>query len=318
MILERGAPFYRDFGMGRSRGTLPMQLAGNIKHGGLVERAFGMTLRELLYDFGGGTLERPADPRGPGRRAAGRLPARIAVRHAARLRGLRRDQGHARPRRHRRVRRHRRHGARRRATRWNSAPIESCGKCTPCRIGSTRGVEVIDRLIAGEDAARSRRRCCAICARRMTYGSLCALGGLTPYPGAVGALNHFPEDFAKPAARAPPARAVPESIRHVVDRRTGLTEPRSATARSWSRLTIDGARSRCPQGTSVMRAAADAGAEDPQAVRHRQLEAFGSCRLCLVQIEGMQGTSRLVHDAGRAGHEGHAPRTSSSPTCAAA
>ena len=110
IILDRGAEYYQHFGMGRSRGTLPMQLAGNIKHGGLVEIAFGMTLRELMYDFGGGSIERPADPRRAGGRTAGRLPARVAVRHAPGLRGFRRHQGHARARRHRGVRRQRRHG----------------------------------------------------------------------------------------------------------------------------------------------------------------------------------------------------------------
>ena len=89
-ILAEGAEAYRDFGMGRSRGTMPIQLAGNIKHGGLFETAFGVTLGELVDDIGGGTRERPAGARGAGRRPARRLfPAR-AVRHAVRLRGLRR------------------------------------------------------------------------------------------------------------------------------------------------------------------------------------------------------------------------------------
>ena len=74
--------------------------------------------------------------------------------------------------------------------------IESCGKCTPCRIGSTRGVEVIDRLIAGENAAKQETILRDLC-ETLTYGSLCALGGLTPYP-VISALNHFPQDFVKP------------------------------------------------------------------------------------------------------------------------
>ena len=110
IILDRGAEFYRDYGMGRSRGTLPIQLAGNVKRGGLVEKAFGVTLRELLYDFGGGSATGRADSRRAGRRPARRLSARIAVRHAARLRGLRRPRRDGRPRRDRRVRRHGRHG----------------------------------------------------------------------------------------------------------------------------------------------------------------------------------------------------------------
>ena len=83
IILDRGADFYKNFGMGRSRGTLPLQLAGNVKHGGLVEVAFGMSLREILYDYGGGTLRRASHPRGAGRRSTGRLHAGIAIRHAA-------------------------------------------------------------------------------------------------------------------------------------------------------------------------------------------------------------------------------------------
>ena len=75
--------------------------------------------------------------------------------------------------------------------------IESCGKCTPCRLGSTRGVEVIDRLLGGENSAKQETLLRDLC-DTMMYGSLCALGGLTPYP-VVSALNHFPEDFGKPA-----------------------------------------------------------------------------------------------------------------------
>ena len=90
IILARGGAFYRDFGMGRSRGTMPIQLAGNVKHGGLFETAFGITLGELVDDIGGGTAQRPPGARRAGRRPARRLfPAR-AVRHAVRLRGLRR------------------------------------------------------------------------------------------------------------------------------------------------------------------------------------------------------------------------------------
>ena len=106
IILDKGAAFYRDFGMGRSRGTIPIQIAGNVKHGGLFETAFGLTLGELVDDIGGGTATRPAGQGGAGRRAARRLfPAR-AVRHAVRLRGLRRQGRADRPCRHRRVRRH--------------------------------------------------------------------------------------------------------------------------------------------------------------------------------------------------------------------
>jgi formate dehydrogenase iron-sulfur subunit len=200
IILDRGAEYYQNFGMGRSRGTLPIQLAGNIKHGGLVEVAFGATLRELLYDYGGGSLS-GRHSRRPSGRPLGCLLAGIAVRYQIGLRGLRRPSAPcwgtaaswpsttastwpAWP-----------------ATPWNSAPIESCGKCTPCRIGSTRGVEVIDRLLTGDNAAKQETLLRDLC-DTMTYGSLCALGGMTPFP-VLSALNHFPEDFVKPARQTP-------------------------------------------------------------------------------------------------------------------
>jgi NADH:ubiquinone oxidoreductase subunit F (NADH-binding) len=111
LILAQGAAFYRNYGMGRSHGTLPLQLAGNIKHGGLVEKAFGVTLRELVFGFGGGTALGPAGQGHPGGRAAGRLCARVAMGPAAGLRSLcRRGRGGG-PRRHRGARRHGRHGA---------------------------------------------------------------------------------------------------------------------------------------------------------------------------------------------------------------
>ena len=109
-ILAKGAKSYFDFGMGRSRGTMPIQLAGNIKYGGLFETAFGITLGELVDDIGGGTRLRPAGQGGAGRRPARRLLPARAVRHAVRLRGVRRAGRPDRPRRRRRVRRHRRHG----------------------------------------------------------------------------------------------------------------------------------------------------------------------------------------------------------------
>ena len=109
IILDKGAAFYKDFGMGRSRGTIPIQIAGNVRHGGLFEAAFGLTLGEIVDDIGGGTAIGPAGQGGAGRRTARRLfPAR-AVRHAVRLRGVRRQGRADRPCRHRRFRRHRRH-----------------------------------------------------------------------------------------------------------------------------------------------------------------------------------------------------------------
>jgi formate dehydrogenase iron-sulfur subunit len=197
IILDRGAEFYQHFGMGRSRGTLPMQLAGNIKHGGLVEIAFGMTMRELLYDFGGGSLTgrpiRAVQVGGPlgAYHPESQFDTPLDYEAFAAIKGM---LGHG--------------GivafddsvdmAAQARYAMEFCAIESCGKCTPCRIGSTRGVEVIDRLVAGENPAKQEAILRDLC-ETLTYGSLCALGGLTPYP-VISALNHFPQDFVKPAS----------------------------------------------------------------------------------------------------------------------
>lgn len=192
IILDKGGNFYRDFGMGRSRGTLPLQLAGNIKHAGLVELAFGMTLRELLYDFGGGSATgRPIKAVQVGGPLGAYLPESqfdtpldyeafsanwtvlghggvVAFDDTANMAEL---------------------------ARYNMefCAIESCGKCTPCRIGSTRGYEVIDNIIAGQDLGKNVPLLRDLC-NTLLNGSLCALGGMTPYP-VLSALNHFPKDF---------------------------------------------------------------------------------------------------------------------------
>ena len=194
IILERGAPYYQNFGMGRSRGTLPLQLAGNIKRGGLVELAFGATLRELLYDFGGGTLSgRPIRAVQVGGPLGAYMPESqfdtpLDYEAFAAIKAM---LGHG--------------GvvvfddtvdmAAQARYAMEFCAVESCGKCTPCRIGSTRGVEVIDRLTSGTNAAAQEVLLRDLC-ETMTYGSLCALGGLTPYP-VLSALNHFPDDFDK-------------------------------------------------------------------------------------------------------------------------
>jgi formate dehydrogenase iron-sulfur subunit len=192
IILDKGGAFYRDYGMGRSRGTLPIQLAGNLKHCGLVEKAFGVTLRELLYDYGGGSASgRPIRAVQVGGPLGAYLPESqfdtpldyeafanlwavlghggivafddtVDMAHMARYA-------------------------------MEFCAIESCGKCTPCRIGSTRGVEVVDKIIAGKDHAANVQLLRDL-SDTMLNGSLCALGGMTPYP-VLSALNHFPEDF---------------------------------------------------------------------------------------------------------------------------
>ena len=192
IILDRGAEYYRNFGMGRSRGTLPLQLAGNIKYGGLVEKAFGLTLREVLYDIGGGTLTgRPIRAVQVGGPLGAYMPESqfdtpLDYEAFAALKAM---LGHG--------------GivvfddsvdmAAQARYAMEFCTIESCGKCTPCRIGSVRGVEVIDRMLAGESPAKQEVLLRDLC-ETMIHGSLCAMGGLTPYP-VISALDHFPEDF---------------------------------------------------------------------------------------------------------------------------
>ncbi|GAC1306319.1 MAG: NADH-quinone oxidoreductase subunit NuoF [Steroidobacteraceae bacterium] len=204
IILDRGAQFYQDYGTGRSRGTLPIQLAGNLKRGGLVEKAFGVTMRELLYDYGGGSLSgRPIRAVQVGGPLGAYLPesqfdtpldyeAFVAIQGMVGHGGIVAFDDSV-------------DMAAQARYAMEFCAIESCGKCTPCRIGSTRGVEVIDRLVGGEDSARQETILRDLC-DTLTYGSLCALGGLTPYP-VLSALNHFPEDFGK-SGRARPTTDV--------------------------------------------------------------------------------------------------------------
>jgi len=192
-ILANGAKAYADFGMGRSRGTMPIQLAGNIRNGGLFETAFGITLGELVNDIGGGTLSgRPVRAVQVGGPLGAYIPPSMFhlpfdYEAFAAADGL---IGHA--------------GivvfddsvdmARMARFAMQFCAAESCGKCTPCRIGSVRGMEVLDRIIAGEDVAANIVLVEELC-ETMKFGSLCALGGFTPYP-VLSALRHFPEDFA--------------------------------------------------------------------------------------------------------------------------
>ncbi len=192
-ILAAGAKAYADYGMGRSRGTMPIQLAGNIRNGGLFETAFGITLGELVDEIGGGTLSgRPVRAVQVGGPLGAYFPPSMFhlpfdYEAFAAADGL---IGHA--------------GivvfddsvdmASMARFAMEFCAAESCGKCTPCRIGSVRGMEVIDRIIAGEDVAANRALVEDLC-ETMKFGSLCALGGFTPYP-VLSALKHFPEDFA--------------------------------------------------------------------------------------------------------------------------
>ena len=192
VILDKGGEYYRDFGMGRSRGTLPLQLSGNLKHTGLVEIAFGLTLRELLYDFGGGSASgRPIKAVQVGGPLGAFVPESqfdtpldyeafaanwtvlghggvVAFDDTANMAEMARYA-------------------------MEFCAAESCGKCTPCRIGSTRGYEVMDDIINGVDREKNIVLLRSLC-DTLLNGSLCALGGMTPYP-VLSALNHFPEDF---------------------------------------------------------------------------------------------------------------------------
>jgi formate dehydrogenase iron-sulfur subunit len=212
-IIANGAEAYRAIGFNRSRGTMPIQLAGNIRHGGLYETAFGVTLRELVYDIGGGTASgRPVKAVQVGGPLGAYIPpdqfdivfdyesytsADALIGHG----GVvvfddTADMG--------------------RLARFamEFCAVESCGKCTPCRIGSVRGTELIDRIRTGgrsADAVESlpqmhnaakhgstRESDIALLedlCETMKFGSLCALGGFTPYP-VLSALRHWPEDFA--------------------------------------------------------------------------------------------------------------------------
>ena len=192
IILAKGAEHYRDYGAGRSRGTLTVQLAGNVKQGGLVEIGFGRTLRELLEDFGGGTASgrpiRAVQAGGPlgayvhpsqfdtplDYEAFGEVGAMIG--HG----GLvvfddSVDMGEQ---------------AR---FAMEFCAIESCGKCTPCRIGAVRGVEVIDRILNGENESANLLLLRDLC-DTMIAGSLCALGGMAPFP-VISVMDHFAEDL---------------------------------------------------------------------------------------------------------------------------
>jgi formate dehydrogenase iron-sulfur subunit len=191
-ILAEGADAYADFGMGRSRGTMPIQLAGNVKFGGLFETAFGVTLGELVDDIGGGTLTgRPVRAVQVGGPLGAYFPRALFDTPFDYEAFAARDGliGHG--------------GvvvfddsvdmAKQARFAMEFCAIESCGKCTPCRIGSTRGAETIDKIRRGERVLDNIALVQDLC-NTMKFGSLCALGGFTPYP-VMSALKHFREDF---------------------------------------------------------------------------------------------------------------------------
>ena len=192
MILADGPSAYQAFGVGRSRGTLPFQLAGNVRFGGLVELPFGATLRELVFDFGGGTRSgRPVKAIQVGGPLGSYVPESqwdLPLDYEA-YAAVGAVLGHGG------VVVHDDTADMARLARYAMAfcAAESCGKCTPCRIGSTRGVEVIDRIVGGSNRVQQVVLLRDLC-DTMLHGSLCAMGGMTPYP-VLSALDHYPADF---------------------------------------------------------------------------------------------------------------------------
>ena len=200
VILDRGAAFYRDFGIGRSHGTIPIQIAGNVRHGGLFEVAFGLTLGEIVHDIAGGTASgRPVKAVQVGGPLGAYFPPALFDTPFDYEAFAARDGliGHAG------------------ITVFDDSAdmlalakfafsfcaIESCGKCTPCRVGSVRGAEVLEKVAAGVAREDNLALVAELC-ETMKFGSLCALGGFTPYP-VMSAITHFPQDFApRPRAQA--------------------------------------------------------------------------------------------------------------------
>jgi len=197
LILARGASYYKNYGMGRSHGTLPIQLAGNVKHGGLIEKAFGVTLRELLYDYGGGSASgRPIKAVQVGGPLGAYLPESqwdVPLDYEA-YAALGTVLGHGG------IVVHDDTANLAKLARYamEFCAIESCGKCTPCRIGSTRGVEVIDKITSNNNRPQQVQLLRDLC-DTMVHGSLCAMGNMTPYP-VLSALNHYPQDFGLTAS----------------------------------------------------------------------------------------------------------------------
>jgi formate dehydrogenase iron-sulfur subunit len=191
-ILAEGADAYNTLGYGRSRGTMPIQLAGNLKYPGLFETPFGIKLGELIDDVGGGTASgRPVRAVQAGGPLGAYFPQSLFDTPYDYEAFTKRDGliGHG--------------GlvafddtvdmAKQARFAMEFCALESCGKCTPCRIGSVRGVEVIDRIVRGENSEANATLLKDLC-ETLKWGSLCALGGFTPYP-VMSALTHFPEDF---------------------------------------------------------------------------------------------------------------------------
>ena len=194
-IMKDGSKSYQDRGIDRSRGTQVFQLAGNIARGGIVETGFGISLSEMITRFGGGTLTghpvKAVQVGGPlgAYLSADQLDVALDYESLAEAGAMLGHGGIV-------VFDQSVNMLQQARFAMEFCAAESCGKCTPCRIGAVRGVEVIDRIIAGEEREKNLELLNDLC-DLMTEGSLCAMGGLTPLP-VRSALVHFPlEEVAK-------------------------------------------------------------------------------------------------------------------------
>ena len=290
-ILAGGAKAYADFGMGRSRGTMPIQLAGNIKFGGLFETAFGVTLGELIDDIGGGTFTgRPVRAVQVGGPLGAYFPRALFDTPFDYEAFAARDGliGHG--------------GivvfddsvdmSKQARFAMEFCAVESCGKCTPCRIGSTRGVETIDKIRRGERVAENIAVVEDLC-NTMKFGSLCALGGFTPYP-VSSALKAFPGRFW-PGAHQTSGRGIGD--RHVADPgnrfRNAALQVRGDDHAHHRRPECHGARGHLDhaRGDGSRHA-------DPETLRHRHGRRLRLLPSLPDRDRGSRGHAGVLHHAG--------------------
>ena len=326
IIVAKGAAFYRDYGMGRSRGTLALSASRQHQmHGGLVELAFGVTLRELLFDYGGGSRSgRPIKAVQVGGPLGAYIPESqwdlpLDYEAYAAVGGV---VGHGG------IVVHDDTADMAQLARYamEFCAIESCGKCTPCRIGSTRGVEVIDRIVTPSakhprtEQVRLLRDLCDT----MLYGSLCAMGGMTPYP-VVSALDHYPDGFRDRRRRRgarPIGRRSTSSRPEGAGANTMITELRrerdygTPTRTSTEPGHADDRRLRGDGGQGHVADARGRGSrhQHPQALRHRQSRAVRLVPPVPGRDRRTQGLSGVVHHARGVRHVGaHAESEAAGP-----
>ncbi len=199
-IIANGGEAYNSLGFERSRGTMPVQVGGNVARGGLFEVEFGTTIGDIINKLCGGT--RTGKPV-KAMQIGGPLGAYFGpeafdmpldyetfaaadglIGHAG-ITIFDEDSNLAKMARFA----------------MEFCAIESCGKCTPCRLGSTRGIETIDHIIAGNERNKNLQILLDLC-DMMKAGSLCALGGFAPYP-VLSALKIAPQDFGLNAQDIP-------------------------------------------------------------------------------------------------------------------